>query len=390
MKTFLIVGCVICFGLVILFKTMSKIGTRGFEIKGGKVYLFSPKNGVPFAYNYKEIEEANASSFKEIKFPFGKDDKHVFVYTEIIEGADLKSFELIGYDQRYSKDKNNVYFLSSAISQDITNFQLLGDGLAKDKQSVFRYGKSIKNADAGSFVNLGNNYSKDKNKVYLAQPNREEPLKIIEQANPETFEIDATDPKKALDGNKIFYKGALLSEAGDSFERIDDYYSMDKTQVYFRMNPLKNSDPKTFKILQDSYSHDAQHVYCRSYLLEDADPDRFQILKEGYAHDTKNLYHRTRKLEGGDIASLEIFGYRWAKDKNQVYLQGYAQEHLDSPSFQSLKAGYVKDEKYVYYFEQPVKGADAGSFRIEGEYPNIIASDRYHQYNGTSAVSSDN
>ena len=379
MKTTLIIGIILSFFFV---KSLLKIGSKGFEIKQGKVYFYQPVNGVPFVYDSYEIEAADASTFKVINFPYAKDAQHVFFNKGIIKDCDPNSFELLSHESGYSRDKNHTYYFYTKLSDDPNNFALLGDRLAKDETKVYWKNESIENADPITFENLGNGYSKNKSRVFYEKNNK---LIVVEGASPENFQLDTEDPAKGIYGEKLIHEGKLVSRAKDSFQKIDDDYSMDEVQVFYNMQPLKNSDPKTFQVLKNYFSKDAKQVYFLSYPLPNANPASFKVLEESFSHDDENLYHRSRKIEGGDFATLKIFGSRWAKDKNHVYLNGYVKEDLDATTFQELKGGYVKDANSVYHFESKVKKADAATFRTEGEYPNVKAFDKNHRYVGHSA-----
>ena len=384
MRILLITGMVGLAACILLVKVLSKTGKRGFQINAGKVYFYSPVNGVPFVHDRHEMKNADAATFKVIKFPYAKDANHVFRNTSILKGCDVNSFEILSNDD-YSKDKNHAYYITTLLSNDPKNFVLLGDRFAKDKNQVYWANKSIENADPLTFKNLGYGYAKDKHRVYYEKNNK---LIVVEGANPQNFILDSEDRRKAIDGEKLFHDGELKSKSKDSFKKLDENYSMDNEQVFYNMTPLENADPNTFEILADFYSKDVKQAYFMSWALDNANSSTFQILKESYSHDGKNLYHRSRKLEGADVSTFRVLNSRWAKDKNHVYLQGYVNENLDAESFQLLKGGYVKDDNYVYHFETLVKNADAASFRTEGEYPKVKAFDKNHRYVGHSAVDS--
>lgn len=61
------------------------------------------------------LEKLNPNTIVYLDQNYIKDDKYVYSYAGIIEGADAKSFQVL--DKGYSKDKNNVYFNGELIDR---------------------------------------------------------------------------------------------------------------------------------------------------------------------------------------------------------------------------------------------------------------------------------
>ena len=76
----------------------------------------------------------------------------MYYFGKIFEGADPKTFEVLGYS--YSKDKNNVYYYKEKIEEaDSETFEITispydrlnASHEAKDKNHKYHYGKIITN-----------------------------------------------------------------------------------------------------------------------------------------------------------------------------------------------------------------------------------------------------
>lgn len=99
---------------------------------------------------------------------YSRDKKNVYYRTEIFNGADPETFSLIKYQGRtiYTKDKNHI-FNNANVFSDIT-----GD-----------YSEFTKTVDLSTFQLLDEKYAKDKNNVYGLKG------EIIEGADSETFKL---------------------------------------------------------------------------------------------------------------------------------------------------------------------------------------------------------
>ena len=56
---------------------------------------------------YKEIKEADVSTFEKLGYDYAKDSKYVYHMGKIVEGVDLPTFEIS--DNRIARNKFNIY-----------------------------------------------------------------------------------------------------------------------------------------------------------------------------------------------------------------------------------------------------------------------------------------
>lgn len=121
-------------------------------------------------------------------FEYAKDTNFVFKYGKKLENIDASTFEILGTFtnkikkgslvafEHYYKDKNNIYFDEERIDvTDHNTFEVIFSKesfdfeispWAKDKYSVYWFGKKIQDADPNSFVILSNYVGQDKNYKY--------------------------------------------------------------------------------------------------------------------------------------------------------------------------------------------------------------------------------
>ena len=112
---------------------------------------------------------------------------------------------------------------------------------------------------------------------------------------------------------------------------MDDYYSKDKSNVYFYDSKIKSADPKSFTILSSSHSKDKNNVYYYGEKITGADSETFKILEENLAADRRNIYFKQTKLTDIDRKTFIFLGTKcidkqicaekvsFFKDKNGEY-----------------------------------------------------------------------
>lgn len=131
-------------------------------------------------------------------------------------------------------------------------------------------------------------------------------------------------------------KGADL----ESFKVLNDYYAMDKNNVYgcfawygdtggfttkVECRKLKEIDLKTFKSLSLDYAMDKNNVYYLNEvkngisIIKDADNKTFEIINKNLTKDKNSIYYKGEALNGVDVDSFEVINYYAAKDKNNCY-----------------------------------------------------------------------
>ena len=103
----------------------------------------------------RRIKLAEASSWQLLERGYSRDDKHVFYYSRVVDGADVASFIVDNsIEDVYciGRDKANIYINGEAINQaDPDTWQLLDRGYSKDAHRVFYHVHIVEGADPTSF-----------------------------------------------------------------------------------------------------------------------------------------------------------------------------------------------------------------------------------------------
>ncbi len=173
------------------------------KIEGADISSFTPiKNSLLYSKDKnslyisgKKVKGISPENLKIFFLPFDvyafllKNDTNIYYMTaneSIVDsfniitlnssGMDLKTFEAVGEDNNYFKDKNNLYMknfekgLVKIEGFDIKSMVILDDFYIKDKNNVYCNGKIMKEADSKTFTithnKYGNEVIKDKYKIY--------------------------------------------------------------------------------------------------------------------------------------------------------------------------------------------------------------------------------
>ena len=205
------------------------------------------------------------------------DKGKVYYGNEILEGANPKTAELIGF--YLLKDDKNVYYMGEKIKDvKIKNFEKLGQNYWKNDNKIYYLNKKIENADIMSFKVLNEDYAKDKNHVYS--------------------------------GSKAIY--SLLSEKikdPETFEFLPNgindvwLYGKDKYNVYYIENKMLNCFDSSYFI----------------YEVKRINKDKVEVLNNWFIKDDKNIYFEGEILEGVDYNTFEVLPNGEGKDKNRSY-----------------------------------------------------------------------
>lgn len=156
------------------------------------------------------VRGADASTFVDLGYGYGKDRYHVYRFGEVLEYVDPSSFRVSsefasdeayghmrpgyggdcchdGYGQYdnggYYKTNFDVFFRGREISDaHVSSFEVLGDGYAKDSFNVYWNGRVMDDAHAMSFESLGWGYAKDPFHVFWRG-------EILDDASPSSFKV---------------------------------------------------------------------------------------------------------------------------------------------------------------------------------------------------------
>ena len=205
------------------------------------------------------------------------DKGKVYYRNEILEGANPKTAELIGFS--LLKDDKNVYYMGEKIKDvKIKNFEKLGKNYWKNDNKIYYRDEKIENADIMSFKVLNKDYAKDKNHIYRGSEAIDSSLsgKI---KDPETFE---------------FLPNGIINAT---------LYGKDKYNVYYIENKMIN----------------CFDTYYSIYEVEGINKDKVEVLNDWFIKDDKNIYFKGEILEGVDYNTFEVLPNGEGKDKNRSY-----------------------------------------------------------------------
>ena len=240
-------------------KDKNNVYYRNVPMKG-----IDPKTFEPFV-NYTHVKDKNG-----IYHFYQFNDDLVVEKVELSPEIDLKTLQSFENYAEYSKDKNNVYYDFQKIEgADIKTFEPDGYSIGKDKKGVYYKTHKINGIDVNSTEVLENEFYKDKNNIYYRN-------KKLENFKPENFEVISS---------------SLVGQNEDFYYFTED--ENDNTKFFLLEN--KNVDAETFEVLDEEYTKDKNNVYYKGKILKGADVKTFDI------HYNKNDN-----------------GYK-IKDKNKVY-----------------------------------------------------------------------
>jgi hypothetical protein len=152
--------------------------------------FFKDKNGIYFLtyrdnFSKPRPVPADQDSFLRLDGYYSQDRQHIFYEDKILEGVDLKTFEVYPpYDDDFAKDKNHVYKRGARLeTPHAETFELISQAYSRDKNHVYynsRLGRDtgvIDGADPETFTYFNGKYQKfgehhvdaeDKNFYYIS------------------------------------------------------------------------------------------------------------------------------------------------------------------------------------------------------------------------------
>ena len=176
-----------------LLKDDKNVYYMGKKIKDVKIKNFEKlgqnywKNENKIYYQDKKIENADIMSFKVLNEDYAKDKNHVYCGNEVIDPSPLlgkiknpETFEFLSNGILYGKDKYNVYYISSTMSNCFDSYyfihevkginkdkvEVLNKWFIKDDKNIYFKGKILEGVDYNTFEVLPNENGKDKNRSY--------------------------------------------------------------------------------------------------------------------------------------------------------------------------------------------------------------------------------
>ena len=206
---------------------------------------------------------------------------------------------------------------------DYHTFHMLNDSYAADVKQVYYKSEIVEGADPKSFAPLNGEweYGQDNNRVYYhACGTSIRNLDALKHKNMEKGLWDAFH----TDGTIVYNPKLLPMPAGCDFstihrvERYRDWYA-DKSRVYYENRLLPGANPQTFRIFQShyvskdyvlnnkkdaSYSCDGDHVYFRDSLMSGVDVSSF-FCGYDFVDSCSFAFDKNRYYQGSPNPRLE-------------------------------------------------------------------------------------
>lgn len=418
-------------------KFFGKIDENKFEFlddfiirNGNEIYFYGNKLKLKDAKKFKLIKNTGIMTTSKI-IVYGKNDENVYVVTpddapgniRIIENADKDTFEVME-NNRYSKDKNNIYYLGNYGIVKLEDVDRVSFVISEqfpfsyDRKNVYYAGKKVNGVtSAGLKVirrpNEPIDFISDNKNLYrlveiFDENNRElKSVKAVAIKNPKvdfkTFEIFDEWPNYFHDKNNVYYENKLYQiplkkiEEADrkSFTLLNSEFSKDNKNVYYYGNKIKDLNSEEFEFEGNNFIKDLDIVYFlknkdKAYAL------KTEIGKETYEIvplnvDTESFKYSDTDTYTNGLTTAEANGY--LQDKNGVYyfdmnkLNKFSSDNIfskiegaDIHSFIQLMFGYAKDKDKVYFEGKELKGADVKSFKIIISNGKVLVKDKNKIY----------
>ena len=408
--------------LVVPVLSFSELPKNEYIIENNKIYYQSDFEKLPVVKIFKRENSysdnlfyPDFATFKIIDDVYAVDKDSVFADGFSIEGADVKTFEIIDHglakdstyvynygivakaDGKYIdaktlsviksptgiidflKDKNGIYrdallgMWDKIEEKDNSDFKDLGQGHSRDRNTIYVFGREAEeNIDIKTFEMLKDGYSKDKNNIYYFG----EKVEGIDMNN---YEIlgNENDTGYIRDKKNIFYNEKKIKNADIStFEIMEYNHSKDKNSVYYYGEKIEGADPKTFRDFPPYYKIDRNGVYSGGKKLN-VNPKTFFVFEKNYNYgkDDKYVYYlahnadeRGEKVKDAEVGTFEVLNKLYSKDSKNVYLdfKGYVEnlEGADAKTFEVLNDRYAKDKNFVYYDGKKIENSDPASFEL--------------------------
>ena len=418
-------------------KFLGKIDENKFEFlddfiirNGNEIYFYGKKLKLKDAKKFKLIKNTGIMTTSKI-IVYGKNDENVYVVTpddasentRIIENADKDTFEVME-NNRYSKDKNNIYYLGNYGIVKLEDVDRVSFVISEqfpfsyDRKNVYYAGKKVDGVTSARLKvirrpNEPINFISDNKNLYrlveiFDENNRElKSVKAVAVKNPKvdfkTFEIFDEWPNYFHDKNNVYYENKLYQiplkkiEEADrkSFTLLNSEFSKDNKNVYYYGNKIKDLNSEEFEFLGNNFIKDLDIVYFlknkdKAYAL------KTEIGKETCEIVPLNVDTKTFKYSNADaytngLTTAESNGY--LQDKNGVYyfdmnkLNKFSSDNIfskiegaDIHSFIQLMFGYAKDRNKVYFEGKELKGVDVKSFKIIISNGKVLVKDKNKIY----------
>ena len=372
---------------------------NSFEITGKERYYAKDKNSV--YYLGEKIEGANPKTFKIISDgSYSKDDKNVYAGLEIVKGADPQTFKEI-FGTNYARDKNNFYYYYGYVKNlgkiNEKNFKVLDYYLVKNGNEMYYAGEkvNIKNPDKFEVIKTSDDndilYGKDDENIYVVTSDEKHGyLKVIKNADKDTFEVMEKDTRYSKDKNNVYYAGYNVVQLQDVDKNSftigeENGFSYDKKNVYYAGRKLNDISSAGFKVtrlvnrpnLPINFLNDNKNIYKLIAVFDEetgelksvktaivknpkVDSKTFETFSYSgnYFRDKNNVYYENelykmslKKIAGADRNSFEVLNDEFSRDKNNVYYYGNKMKGINPDGFEFVGRDFKNNEDIIFFLK---------------------------------------
>jgi len=311
----------------------------GYSAFQKEIYYKQSSPGYSSNLHFPEKTEMHFGTFTNLDNRYAKDKTNIYYRGEAISNVDLNSFSVIKLESEFPFYEKSIlnpkkkYQLRQKIQKDIVTISpsLISftsirweithmEYYAKDKNNVYCGKDTILNADPNTFKILSILFSKDKSNVYF----KGEPI-----SNSDSQSFDIISGFLASDDNHIYYGDKVISQDPELFEILNFNYVKDDELVWFirnlvfpRIEVLYGCSAKDFEIIDNRYAKDASNVFFHGSIIEKANVENFQVLGQNWSKDDKNIFKVNRLCSEIDYDTFEVTD-EYVKDKNRSYEKKY-------------------------------------------------------------------
>jgi hypothetical protein len=312
-----------------------------------------------YTYEYAATGERQQSAFL-------RDQHNVFVYPQLLEGADPDQFKAVSFN--YGHDQQFIYFEDRRLepfngqSIKVTQFDWEEDILFVDN-NVYIAGNLRTDIDASSLKAIAKNHMVDKNTAYFERT-------PIEDSEPSTYTTFKNSDYYSKDERNVYYSGKKLHNADpESFKVLGQYGEVvsDKDHFYFTNVKVLNLKPgKDFRVNPTSM---VEYKYQTLQLTEDTalilDHDEVKELSDHSPIVIYNnqVYDKFRGLlDGAKPESIQLIEHNnlYVISEEKLYYDAKVMEGVNPDEckiypFDHTLSHYVETDKHVYFRGNPLK-----------------------------------
>jgi hypothetical protein len=177
------------------------------------------------------------------------------------------------------------------------------------------------------------------------------------------------------DKQNVYYKDDIITDADAStFEVIDDIYSKDKNHKYYQNGILLGLDPSSSPIDGLLLTTNGAHLYCHTKYgasrLQGISPSSYKVLTEDrenqkfdkfFVKNDSLIYqiedNKLSRVEGFDPATFEFAGSDVLKDKNRITCYNYEVKAdnasvyvVRSQDYEGIPHNIICDKDWLYHY----------------------------------------